>query len=114
MIERARPDLAERFAAAGIEWFFVDDREAGSAVPPEVLSRPAPEETAFLQYTSGSTSAPKGVVVSHANLSTIPTMIRVAFGNTRRSTYVSWVPLYHDMGLILNALQSLYVGARAC
>ncbi len=40
-------------------------------------------------------------------------MIRIAFGNTRKSIHVSWVPLYHDMGLILNALQSLYVGA-AC
>jgi acyl-CoA synthetase (AMP-forming)/AMP-acid ligase II len=38
-------------------------------------------------------------------------MIRIALGNTRNSTHVSWVPLYHDMGLILNALQSLYIGA---
>ena len=38
-------------------------------------------------------------------------MIRIALGNTRNSTHVSWVPLYHDMGLILNALQSLYLGA---
>jgi acyl-CoA synthetase (AMP-forming)/AMP-acid ligase II len=38
-------------------------------------------------------------------------MIRIAFGNTRKSTHVSWVPLYHDMGLILNVLQSLYIGA---
>ena len=52
-------------------------------------------------------------MVSHANLLANLAMIARAFGNTRRSTYVSWVPLYHDMGLIINALQSLYVGA-AC
>ena len=75
------------------------------------MRRPAPDDIAFLQYTSGSTSAPKGVMVSHANLIANLAMIRIAFGNTRRSTYVSWVPLYHDMGLIINALQSLYVGA---
>jgi acyl-CoA synthetase (AMP-forming)/AMP-acid ligase II len=38
-------------------------------------------------------------------------MIRVSLGNDRQSTCVNWVPLYHDMGLILNALQTLYVGA---
>ena len=72
---------------------------------------PRRDDVAFLQYTSGSTSAPKGVIVSHGNLVENSEMIRLAFGNTRQSTYVSWVPLYHDMGLILNALQSLYVGA---
>src|SRR5581483_2030551 len=66
---------------------------------------------AFLQYTSGSTAAPKGVMISHANLLANLAMIARAFGNTSRSTHVSWVPLYHDMGLIINALQSLYVGA---
>ena len=52
-------------------------------------------------------------MVSHANLLANLAMIARAFGNTSRSTHVSWVPLYHDMGLIINALQSLYVGA-AC
>ena len=52
-------------------------------------------------------------MVSHANLLANLAMIARAFGNTRRSTYVSWVPLYHDMGLIINALQSLYIGS-AC
>ena len=50
-------------------------------------------------------------MVSHANLLANLAMIARAFGNTRRSTYVSWVPLYHDMGLIINALQSLYIGS---
>ena len=111
LIEGARPDLAERIRSAEIEWLFVDDLGGGSGVAGRPLSRPAPDDIAFLQYTSGSTSAPKGVIVSHANLIENLEMIRIAFGNTCRSTYVSWVPLYHDMGLILNALQSLYVGA---
>ena len=75
------------------------------------LPAPHPQDIAFLQYTSGSTSDPKGVAVSHANLLANLEMIRVSLGNTRQSTYVNWVPLYHDMGLILNALQALYVGA---
>ena len=111
LIEGARPDLAERIRSAEIEWLFVDDLGGGSGAAGRPLSRPAPDDIAFLQYTSGSTSAPKGVIVSHANLIENLEMIRIAFGNTCRSTYVSWVPLYHDMGLILNALQSLYVGA---
>src|SRR5213078_5021967 len=93
------------------EWLFIDDLGVGSAAASRPFSRPAPDDIAFLQYTSGSTSAPKGVMVSHGNLLANLEMIRIACGNTRASTYVSWVPLYHDMGLILNALQALYIGA---
>ena len=50
-------------------------------------------------------------MVTHRNLIENLEMIRRAFGNTQASTYVSWVPLYHDMGLILNALETLYVGS---
>lgn len=111
LIEGPRPDLAERLRGVGSEWLFVDDLAGRSEPPGGSPYRPGPDDIAFLQYTSGSTSAPKGVIVSHANLIENLEMIRIAFGNTRRSTYVSWVPLYHDMGLILNALQSLYVGS---
>ena len=75
------------------------------------MPAPQADDIAFLQYTSGSTSEPKGVAVSHANLLANLEMIRCALGNTKQSTYVNWVPLYHDMGLILNALQTLYVGS---
>ena len=75
------------------------------------LPRPDSKDVAFLQYTSGSTSDPKGVAVTHANLLANLEMIRLSLGNTKRSAYVNWVPLYHDMGLILNALQAIYVGA---
>src|SRR5262249_33606149 len=66
---------------------------------------------AFLQYTSGSTSTPKGVMVSHGNLLANEEMIRRAFGQSEESVIVGWLPLYHDMGLIGNVLQPLYVGA---
>lgn len=68
---------------------------------------------AFLQYTSGSTGSPKGVMVSHANLLHNQRMIQEAFGHTEETTVLGWLPLYHDMGLIGNVLQPLYLG-RPC
>jgi acyl-CoA synthetase (AMP-forming)/AMP-acid ligase II len=67
---------------------------------------------AFLQYTSGSTASPKGVMVSHGNLLHNEEMIRQAFGQSAESVIVGWLPLYHDMGLIGNVLQPLFLGAR--
>jgi acyl-CoA synthetase (AMP-forming)/AMP-acid ligase II len=104
-----RQDLQARFQREELRWLAVD-LGAGDAAEAR-LPEPDPDTIAFLQYTSGSTSDPKGVAVSHANLLANLEMIRVSFGNTSRSTFVNWVPLYHDMGLILNTLEPLYVGA---
>ncbi len=71
-----------------------------------------PDTLAFLQYTSGSTATPRGVMVSHGNLLHNQEMIRTAFGQSAESVIVSWLPLYHDMGLIGNVLQPLFVGGR--
>jgi acyl-CoA synthetase (AMP-forming)/AMP-acid ligase II len=68
------------------------------------------QEIAFLQYTSGSTSAPKGVMVSHANILHNQSMIRDACGHSERTVVVGWLPFFHDMGLIGNILQPLYLG----
>ncbi|MEC1158936.1 fatty acyl-AMP ligase [Cytobacillus horneckiae] len=68
------------------------------------------DEIAFLQYTSGSTSSPKGVMVTHNNIITNEEMIRHAFGNNQDTKILGWLPLYHDMGLIGNVLQPLYLG----
>ena len=72
--------------------------------------RPTARDIAFLQYTSGSTGSPKGVILSHANLlANIRAMGRAA-GALPTDVFVSWLPLYHDMGLIGAWLGTLYHG----
>lgn len=68
------------------------------------------EGLAFLQYTSGSTSAPKGVMVSHGNLIANSAYINNIFSHTDDSISVTWLPAFHDMGLIDGILQPLYSG----
>src|SRR5262245_3318736 len=109
LVKGPRADVLERFCDTDIQIVTVNLADAAEEPPARSLAHN--QTTAFLQYTSGSTSVPKGVVVTHCNLLNNLEMIRIAYDNTKASTYVSWVPLYHDMGLILNALQSLYVGA---
>ncbi|MFJ4657096.1 fatty acyl-AMP ligase [Nocardia sp. NPDC088792] len=92
-------------------WLAVDGM-ASAAVDFEPR-RAAPAEVAFLQYTSGSTGAPKGVMVTHGNLVANEEMIRQGFGHSRDSTVVGWAPFFHDQGLIGNVLQPLYVGTTA-
>ncbi len=65
---------------------------------------------AFLQYTSGSTNTPKGVMLSHRNLLHNLSLIQRGFGATSSSRGVIWLPPYHDMGLIGGILEPLYVG----
>jgi 1-acyl-sn-glycerol-3-phosphate acyltransferase len=71
-----------------------------------------PTATALIQYTSGSTGDPKGVVLSHANLLANIRAMFAAINATPADVLMSWLPLYHDMGLIGAWLAPLYVGAR--
>lgn len=72
--------------------------------------RPSPESLALLQYTSGSTSRPKGVMLTHHALMENQRMIQSAYGITPASVLVSWLPLYHDMGLCNGLLQGIASG----
>jgi acyl-CoA synthetase (AMP-forming)/AMP-acid ligase II/acyl carrier protein len=65
---------------------------------------------AFLQYTSGSTSQPKGVMVSHGNIMHNQNLIQEYFRQPKGVVFVSWLPQYHDMGLIGNMLHPFYMG----
>lgn len=69
------------------------------------------QDIAFLQYTSGSTGNPKGVTLTHANLMTNIRAMGEATGACSEDVFVSWLPLYHDMGLIGAWLGSLYYAA---
>src|SRR5438309_1525689 len=72
--------------------------------------RGAGGQIGFLQYTSGSTGSPKGVVLSHANLlANVRAMGRAARATTE-DVFVSWLPLYHDMGLIGGCFATMYLG----
>ena len=93
------------------ELFVSDELEEGLEeewVPPEIDEN----SLAFLQYTSGSTGAPKGVMLSHANLLHNSALIQEAFGTSADDVGVIWLPPYHDMGLIGGLLHVVYTGAR--
>jgi acyl-CoA synthetase (AMP-forming)/AMP-acid ligase II/thioesterase domain-containing protein/acyl carrier protein len=69
------------------------------------------DSLAILQYTSGSLAAPKGVMVSHRNILENEKMIQEEHDYTEDHTFVGWIPLAHDWGLIHNVFQPLYSGA---
>ena len=80
----------------------------GPGTPTPVVVRG--DDIAFIQYTSGSTGNPKGVALTHANLLANIRAMAQAIEATPRDVFVSWLPLYHDMGLIGAWLAPLYVG----
>ena len=85
----------------------LDQSNASDWLMPEIDGN----SLAFLQYTSGSTGNPKGVMVSHDNLMANLASLDIAFQHPARAPYVSWLPQYHDMGLIGMNLRALYTGS---
>lgn len=103
-LERDAPELGAAQWMSTSEWM----NEPKQEWQPPAL---AGDTLALLQYTSGSTGQPKGVMVSHDNLLYNERLIQRAFGTDTTIHVVGWLPLYHDMGLIGNVLHPLFLGA---
>lgn len=88
--------------------WIVTDAEAPPAGDARAV-RVRPDDVALLQYTSGSTGTPRGVVVTHASLAANQAMIHDGFGTREGFVVMSWLPVYHDMGLG-TCLHALFVG----
>jgi len=102
------PLLAQLPALRSLQWIPTD--ELASDDPEWSDPRIGASELAFLQYTSGSTSSPKGVMVSHGNLMANAEMYQRVFELSEATVIVNWMPLFHDFGLIGHVLQALYLG----
>lgn len=112
------PDAVAEFRGmspqlADVWWTSVAELSATGAAGAGPGRRPRADDIAFLQYTSGSTSLPKGVTVPHRALSHNEELIRTAFGSGEGVVGVGWLPLFHDMGLIGNVLQPLWMGGHS-
>lgn len=92
----------------GVQLLVSDDIAPLDVLPkfPEIF----PDDLAFLQYSSGSTGDPKGVMITHANMVVNQTRISASFGDTPETVGSSWLPYFHDMGLSGGILQPLFVG----
>lgn len=81
-------------------------------MPEEAIRSGRSDDVCFLQYTSGSTGAPKGVMLSHRSLLANEAQIASTFQNAQESVVVSWLPVYHDMGLIGCLFHPLWRGGN--
>ena len=110
VIERSRTWLSDAPNLDKLEWIATDeigDEVANDWVPPKIAS----SDIGLIQYTSGSTGTPKGVVLTHSNLVSNCRMITEAFEVSNGTKACTWLPAYHDMGLIGGILNPLYLGA---
>jgi acyl transferase domain-containing protein/acyl-CoA synthetase (AMP-forming)/AMP-acid ligase II/acyl carrier protein len=120
VIEDAEPALALTTAATatafetrrsdfvpGIRWLATDEIEPDSKRPPAAPA-PKPESLAYLQYTSGSTAMPRGVMLTHANVLHNLGYLRSGLAYDGESISVTWMPYFHDFGLVDGLLQPLY------
>jgi amino acid adenylation domain-containing protein len=109
ILSTVRSLLTEKTDLASLQWLTTDNLAQGieDAWQEPFISR---DTLAFLQYTSGSTGTPKGVMISHGNLLHNAATTYQFMEHSDESKFVTWLPAYHDMGLIGGILQPLYGG----
>jgi len=110
LLESTREWRRESEQLGALDWMAVDALQDDPAMVPEAVGA---HDVAFLQYTSGSTALPKGVRVSHGNLIEDLARMQGAWALSPDSTMVSWLPAFHDLGLIFGLLQPLYSGCAS-
>ncbi|HEY2362186.1 MAG TPA: amino acid adenylation domain-containing protein [Candidatus Angelobacter sp.] len=110
LVAKIRAAMAESDAFRGIQLVATDEVPLGCA---HEYKRPVVERdtVAFLQYTSGSTKNPKGVMLTHENLLHNAAAVYQAVEQRSSDSYVSWLPVFHDMGFMAGVLQPLYAGS---
>ncbi|MEH2313993.1 MAG: condensation domain-containing protein [Nostoc sp.] len=109
MLPTLQSILTQQANIGNFRWLITDNLAQGiedSWQQPEINA----DTLAFLQYTSGSTGTPKGVMLSHGNLLHNAAVTYQLMEHSPSSKFVSWLPVYHDMGLIGGILQPLYGG----
>ncbi|HEY9804145.1 MAG TPA: amino acid adenylation domain-containing protein, partial [Leptolyngbyaceae cyanobacterium] len=107
ILDQLKSLLADKFNVNNILWLTTDNLTPGieQAWQEPLINT---DTLAFLQYTSGSTGTPKGVMLTHGNLLHNAEVTRQYMEHSPSSKFVTWLPVYHDMGLIGGVLQPLY------
>jgi amino acid adenylation domain-containing protein len=110
LLAKMRTAMAESAEFKNIHLLATDEVPQGCV---QEYTRPVVERdtVAFLQYTSGSTKNPKGVMLTHENLLHNAAAVYHAVEQSLNDSYVSWLPVFHDMGFMAGVLQPLYAGS---
>ncbi len=109
-IDRIQDGLSAIPKLKQLTWLATDEMSRCDPVADWKPPRLREETLALIQYTSGSTGSPKGVLLTHANLMHNCGLITQAFEFNRGGSAMTWLPLYHDMGLLGGVLAPLYFG----
>jgi 8-amino-7-oxononanoate synthase/acyl carrier protein len=112
VLDRVEDLLEEAPHLKRLHWLATDriaDNDGAGWTPPQI----DPASLAMLQYTSGSTGTPKGVMLTHANLMHNVQLICHSFEPHRKGSGLSWLPTYHDMGLVGGVLMAMFYGRPA-